>query len=274
MFFYLLHPLLHVKSLQLRRAASFVLILMFAFGTFSRATAWANPFDFAQAEFTHHPDSIRANIELGYVYDNFAAITPEGQEEYYLLALERYEHASQLDPNDIAGLSGLIMSSARRGRPVKEAWVKELSFRLEHAPYAANASDKLHDLTICHLKGECRLPSAWVGDLLDAALRNRTVSGRDRAKLLYVKSSYLINVRHDYAAATAAMYQMVESAPNEPSSRFVLIDYLTAMRYFEKAQVEINKAHALNMRGTDAERLAQLERQLADSMGKPTTAKK
>ncbi|MBI3221590.1 MAG: hypothetical protein HYZ46_00555, partial [Nitrosomonadales bacterium] len=193
MFFYLLHPVFHVKSLLLRRAASFLLILMFAFGTFSRATAWANPYDFALAEFNHHPNSVRANIELGYVYDNFIAATPEANDEYYHLALQRFEHAAQLDKNDIAGLTGLIMSSARRGKQVEAAWVDELSLRLEHAPYAAITSDKLLSLTTCHLKGECKLPSAWVGMLLDSALRNRTLSGLNRAKIFYGKSIYLIN---------------------------------------------------------------------------------
>lgn len=270
-FFYLLHPLFHVKSLQLRRSASLVLILMFAFGTFSRANAWANPYDFAQAEFKHHPNSVRANIELAYVYDSFIPATPEGKEEYYLLARQRYEHAAQLDRNDISGLSGLIISSARRGKSVEVTWIKELSFRLEYAPYAAVASDKLLDLTTCHLKDECRLPSAWVGNLLDSALRNRTVSGRDRAKLFYAKSFYLINIMHDYPAATVAMHKMVESAPGEPSSRFVLIDFLTAMRYFDKADAEIKKARVLHMSETDTNKLAQLEQQLADTMGKPAT---
>lgn len=272
MFFYLLHPLFQVRYLLLRRAASFVLILMFAFGTFSRATAWSNPYDFALAEYQHHPDSVRANIELGYVYDNFIAGTPESSDEYYHLAQQHYEHAAQRDKNDIAGLAGLIMSSARRGKPVAAAWVDELSLRLEHAPYAAITSDKLLSLTICHLKNECKLQGEWVGVLLDSALRNRTLSGLNRAKILYGKSFYLINVMHDYPAAEEAMYQMIACAPGEAASRFVLIEFLTAMRNFEKADAEIKNTSALALNGAEKKRLAELKKQLVDMMNKPMAA--
>lgn len=272
MFFYLLHPSFHVRSLQLRRAASIVLILIFAFGTFLRASSWANPRDFAQAEFNHHPNSVRANIELGYVYDSFVPITSEGREEYYQLARQRYERAAQLDKNDIGGLAGLIVSSARRGKRVERKWVEELAFRLEYAPYAAVTSDKLLNLTICHLKGECKLQSTWVGDLLGAALRNSALSGHSRAKILYAKSSYLINVMHDYPAATEAMYQMVESVPSELATRFALIEFLMAMQHFDKADAEIKKSSLLDMNGSDRKRLMQLDRQLMDITGKTTSA--
>lgn len=272
MFFYLLHPVIHVKSLLLRRAASFMLILMFAFGTFSRATAWANPYDFALAEFNHHPNSVRANIELGYVYGNFIAATPEANDEYYYLARQRYEHAAQLDKNDIAGLTGLIISSARRGKTIEAVWIDELSLRLEHAPYAAITSDKLLSLTNCHLKGECKLPSAWVGVLLDSALRNRTLAGLSRAKIFYGKSIYLINVMHDYPGAEAAMQKMIASAPGEAASRFALIDFLTAMGYFDKADAEIKKTYALNLHGADEKKLAELKKQLVDMMNKSAAA--
>lgn len=271
-FYYLLNPVFHPRYLLLRRAASFVLILMFAFGTFSRASAWSNPYDFALTEFNHHPDSVRANIELGYVYDNLVAATPEAEYEYYRLAQQRYEHAAQLDKSDIGGLTGLIMSSSRRGRSVEAAWVDELSLRLAHAPYAAITSDKLLGLTICHLKNECKLRSEWIGNLLDAALRNPTLSGLNRAKVLYGKSSYLINVMHDYPAAEKILYQMVECAPVGVASRFSLIEFLIAMRHFEKADIEIKNVSALILNGAEEKRLAELKKQLVDMMIKPAEA--
>lgn len=270
MFFYLLHPGFHPRYLLLRRAVSFLLILMFAFGTFSRASAWSNPYDFALTEFNHHPDSVRANIELGYAYDNLVAATPEAEYEYYSLAQKRYERAAQLDKSDIAGLTGLIISSARRGRSVEAAWVDELSLRLAYAPYAAITSDKLLGLTICHLKNECKLRSEWVGNLLDAALSNPTLSGLNRAKVLYGKGSYLVNVMHDYPAASEALYQMVECAPAETASRFFLIDFLIAMRQFEKADAEIKKLSALVLNGAEEKKLMELKKQLVDMRSKST----
>jgi thioredoxin-like negative regulator of GroEL len=75
--------------------------------------------------------------------------------------------------------------------------------------------------------------------LLQAALRNPTLTGISRAKVLYALSSYTINIAHDYPAALGIMQQMVQAAPQEVAYRFALIEFLTASRRFNEAKEQL-----------------------------------
>lgn len=264
MFFYLLNPGILTKYLRLRQIAAVLLIFLFAFGTFSRANSWANPVDFSQAEFNHHPNSVRSNIELASTYSGISTNNPLEAENYYLLARQHYGNAVGLDKNDTGGLLGLILLTSKRNKPVEPDWVKELSYRLEHVPYVAIISDKLLNLANCKLGGGCELSNIELENLLKAALRNPTLTGPMRSKVLFAMSSYLINVTHDYPAALAVMHQMVEATPSEPAVHLALAKFLTALQRTNEAKMEIMKIRTLDKYGNYAKELEQIEQQLAE----------
>lgn len=274
MFFYLLNPVILTKYLRLRQVAAVLLIFLFAFGTFSRSNSWANPVDFSKAEFNHHPNSVRSNIELASVYSGIATNDPLEAENYYLLARQHYENAASLDKNDTGGLLGLILLTSKKNKPVEPEWVKELSYRLEHVPYVAIISDKLLNLANCKLGGGCELSNIDLENLLKAALRNPTLTGPMRSKVLFAMSSYLINVTHDYPAALAVMHQMVEATPGEPAVHLALAKFLTALQRADEAKVEITKTRSLDKYGNYAQELEQIEQQLTElKKPLPITAK-
>ena len=239
LFFYLLYPLRYVNNLRPRQAVAALLIGLFAFNTFARAGKWANPQDLFQAEVGHHPDSALANGEMGAVYSNMVTPDPVGMLIYYVTSLGYYETAAKLDRNDTKPLFGLIMLTASRGKPADADWLQELKHRLEAAPYAAVTSDKLLTLTECQLGGKCKLADAEFAGLLEAALRNPTLTGLNRAKVLYALSSYTINVARDYPAALRIMQQMVQAAPQDVAYRIKLIEFLTALRRYHEAKEQL-----------------------------------
>ena len=239
LFFYLLYPLKYINNLRLRQTVAVLLIGLFAFNTFSRAGKWANPQDLFQAEVEHHPDSALANGEMGAVYSNIVTPDSFGMATNYIFARGYFEMAAKLDRNDTKPLFGLIMLSASRGKAVEPGWLQELTHRLEAAPYAAVTSDKLLTLTECQLEGKCTLADSEFAGLLHAALRNPTLTGANRAKVLYALSSYTINVAHDYPAALGLMQQMVQAAPQVVAYRIKLIEFLTALRRIDEAKEQL-----------------------------------
>lgn len=265
MFFYLLHPGILTRYLRVRQVFSVLLILLFAFGTFSRAVSWANPVDFAQAEFNHHPDSVRSNIELAAAYSNIATNNPADAGNYYLLARQHYENAASLDENDTGGLLGLISLASKKHQTIEEGWIKTLSYRLEHVPYVAIISDKLLDLTNCKLGGGCKLSNIALESLLQAALRNPTLTGTMRSKVLYALSSYTINVAQDYPAALTIMQEMVQAAPQEVAFRVAMINFLIALQRFDEARAQLDLLKRLDTLQDHSTEIKLLEQSLSET---------
>jgi hypothetical protein len=239
LFFYVLYPLKYINYLRLRQTFALLLIGIFAFNTFSRAGKWASPHDLFQAEVEHHPESALANGEMGAIYSSKLFLDPLSIDNNYIAARGHFETAVRLDKNDTKPLFALIMLNVSMGKPIERGWLQKLTHRLAVAPYAAITSDKLNTLSECQLEGYCKLENSEFEDLLQAALRNPTLTGSNRAKVLYALSSYTINVTHDYPAALNIMHQMVQAAPQEVAFRFALIEFLTAMSRFDEAREQL-----------------------------------
>lgn len=263
LFFYLLYPLKYINNLRLRQTVAVLLIGLFAFNTFARASKWANPLDLFQAEVEHHPNSALANGEMGSIYSNIFTPDQNGMEMNYISARQHFEKAVSLDRNDTKPLFGLIMLSANRGKTIEPGWLQELTRRLESAPYAAITSDKLINLTKCQLGGNCRLANYELDNLLQAALRNPTLTGSNRAKVLYALSSYTINVVRDYPVALEIMHRMVEAAPQEVAYRFPLINFLVALQRFDEAKKQLSMLKQLNTLQDYSAEIAALEQTLS-----------
>jgi hypothetical protein len=263
LFFYLLYPLKYINNLRLRQTVAVLLIGLFAFNTFSRAGKWANPQDLFQAEVEHHPDSALANGEMGAVYSNIVTPDSFGMATNYIFARGYFEMAAKLDRNDTKPLFGLIMLNASRAKAAEPGWMQELTHRLEAAPYAAVTSDKLLTLTECQLEGKCLLENAEFAGLLHAALRNPTLTGANRAKVLYALSSYTINVAHDYPAALGFMQQMVQAAPQVVAYRIKLIEFLTALRRIDEAKEQLAILKRMNTLQDDSKEIAAQEQILS-----------
>lgn len=267
-FFYLLYPLQHTGSLRLRQIVTGVLIGIFAFNTFSRANTWVNSNELFHTEYRHHPNSAIVNGSMGAVYSNIIAQDQEGMEQSYISARGYYEKAVSLDRGDTKALFGLLMLNASRAKTVEPEWIGELKHRLSDMPYAAIASDDLITLTECQLEGHCKLSNVDFYGLLQAALHNPTLSGPNRAKVLYAQSSYLINVAQDYPAAINVMHKMVQASPNEAEYRFALINFLVALQRFDEAKEQLSLVKQLGTAQHYSDEIASQEKILAEQESK------
>lgn len=259
LFFYLLYPLNYAKNLRIRQTVAILLIGLFAFNTFSRASQWSNPFDLAQSEVMHHPNSVRANNEMADIYGGIVTQDPNGMEVNYLMARHFYEKTVNLDANNTQGLLSLIISSSIRNKPIEKIWLNELNHRLGYSIFAANIGNKLTSLVSCQEQGVCKLTNSEIEGLFQAALRNPSLTERNRAEILSAFSIYLVNVKHDYPTALTAMHQMVESQPKVIEYRFTLLQYLIALQRFDEAKEQLTilkKLDILKIRVADIEMLS------------------
>lgn len=259
-FYYLLSPAWHKDMIRLRQVLAVILVLFFGAVTAIRAGQWADPNGLKLMEATHHPDSLRANTDVAYIYAVLPAFSPEQAEEYYRLALSHYQKAADLSATDTSGLLGLIGLNAERGRPVEERWVRELEYRLEHRPFAPAAANSLMHLEKCLTKGICRHSPQDMARLLQAALRNPTLYGQGRSSLQFAWSNLLFMSMHDRDAALKAAYKAMEATPSDPETRITLIKFLLNQGKPDDAKKQIARLRQLDDMKIYGEQLDELEK--------------
>lgn len=260
-FFHLLLDPLHAVKLP-RRALAFLLIALFAAGTFSRANAWSTPYNLWSTEVEHHPASTRANNDMGDFYAHALSFDPVEKAANYPLARHYYEQVTALKMENINGLVGLILLSESHGKPVEKAWLNELTRRLEHEAIPSNTNDQLMSLAFCQVKEGCPLNASEIDQLLRAPLRNPHVTGRDKALIYNALTIYLFNVTHDHMAALDAIHHAIELDPQDINHRLWRVTILIAMHRPDEAREQIALLKQLDPRGMRARDISLLEKQL------------
>lgn len=261
-FYYVLYPLTHLRTLRVRQLGAILLIGLFAVGTAIRANHWGNLFLLSITEVTHHPLSHRANSEMGAMYGILATTEKNNSEQYFQLARQHFETSASLQKNSTDGLFGLIYYTSIQGKPIENSWLIDLQQRLEHAPFAGNSASKLVSLGTCQMEHKCHLSKDDIKLLLDAAIRNPTLAGLTRAAVFVALSFHLANVEQDTPGALDATYKAVEAAPNEPEYRANLISFLIALNRLEEAKKQLKSARAIDTLGTYTQEFEELEKKI------------
>jgi hypothetical protein len=238
-FYYLLSPSWHKDTLRLRQGLAVVFILFFGVVTAIRAGQWAEPHGLALMEVKHHPDSVRANAEVAYIYASLPVFSSEQAAEYYQLAFSHYQKAANLSFSDTSGLLGLIGINAGYAKPVEEHWVRELEYRLEHKPFSPAAANSLMNLEKCFTQGVCTHSPQDMARLLQAALRNPTLYGKGRSSVLFAWSDFQFRTLHDRDGALKAAYQALVAASDRPETQLTYLKFLLNLGQAEEAKRRI-----------------------------------
>lgn len=266
-----LSPAWSADTLRLRRVLAGVFVLFLAGVTALRATQWADPYGLVLMEVRHHPDSVRANTEAGYIYAFLPASSPEQAEEYYRLSFGHYRKAAGLSASDTTGLLGMIGLNSMRGRTIGPDWVDEAVRRLEHHPVSPAAVNSLMHLEKCLTGGICRHDPQDMARLLQAALRNPQLKGKMRSNVMFALSSLLFRAMHDNDAASAAALGAVKAAPSDAGVRVTFVKFLLNLGKPEEAARQIIHARRLDTQEIYRTQLDELEKLAKDrpSSGQP-----
>ncbi|MDI1246846.1 MAG: hypothetical protein PSV24_15755 [Rhodoferax sp.] len=265
-FFHLLLQPFHLASARIpRQTVAVLLIGLFAAGTFSRATAWANPFDMLYAEIEHHPNSPRANIEMGNLYARLVSQDPLAMEENYLFAWQYYEHEASLNKSNVNGLFGLVVLSMSRGKPIENSLLTDLTDRLKQEVLPNSIIDPLLAIAGCQSKESCPLSSQEVEQLLRAPLKNPHVFGHFKALAYSALTYYLVNVARDYSAAIDAINQSIALAPMEREHRLTLVRLLVALQRPDEARKQLAILKQADHKNSRQRDIALLEKQLTQN---------
>ncbi len=261
LFHYLLYPLRHTQSLKARQSLAVVFILMLAGLTFMRAKQWGNNFLMKQMAAANHPNSIRANAELGTLYAVMPASSQAQAEEYYRRAYEHFAQAASLAPADTSGLFGLIGMNSKHHLPIEESWVHALAGRIERYPFSPSTANSIASLEKCMSIADCTHSPEIMETLLQAALRNPTLQGNAKAQVLFAWSDFLFKVKNQPDAAAMEAYRAVAANPQDLDNQITLVIMLINLGKTTEAQARITQIRQLDKMGVHTTALNQLEKQ-------------
>lgn len=250
-------------------AASVGLISLYAGFTAIRAQVWGNPFRLAYFEATTHPESSRANYDLG----RLMMISAAGVESpSFQLGQQLMEKTSLMPNSGIQPLQALIFMAAKNRQPIKAAWWQKMRTRIEVEPPSVEDVGSLYSLIKCGIDGVCHYSRADVLQLqstLEFAMRRYP----KRADVVTLAANLFANLTHDYNRAYQLMLRAVALSPGKFDYwKNLMIMQMAAGQLADASQV-LARLHELNPLGTHDAVIEQLGAQLSEREGREASGK-
>lgn len=254
----LLAKRLELRMLEWLPLAAFGLFL--AFFTVIRALHWSDMYMLSQLEAFHHPQSARAQTQLGFVYTQLARRAPEGSgwPEFYMdAAAEYFKQAVAADPVERTALFLWLLHSRAHGLPFPEEARAELLERLSTGLPTPDTPASLDMLFECVMEG-CGVSPLELETAIRLTLENPKLKGENRSETLIVAAKYFRYMRNDAASTISLLAQAVEATPHEPRYRLYLAGRLEQSGNIDAALEQVQKARSLDELGVYEDEISAL----------------
>jgi hypothetical protein len=229
-----------------------VLALIALYGVFTaiRAQTWGNPYRLAYFEATTHPQSPRANYDLG----RMMLIQAQGAgSPQFQMGMRQMEQGALLPGADLQPLQALVFMSAKNGLPVQARWWAEMRHTIATSPMSAEDVGSLYSLIQCGINGVCHYTP---GDLqqLGGIIAFAVQRNPGRADLVTLQANWAANLAHDNPLAYQLMLRAVALDPGKYDYWKNLIAMQMAAGLYGDAGNVLARMHELNRFGIhDAE---------------------
>lgn len=182
--YYMLSARFHPQSAKLRRLLLLGLFALYTGLTASRASQWGDPQLMRMLEVNRHPNSVRANIDMGNLYNSIAPNSSENHLELYNNTIIYYRRAADLDPMSLTGLANILIINAQKGVPTDKTLITELERRVAIAPIGPPNKNSLVAIAKCIAYRDCTVDSKVISQLYYAALSNPTLGDAHKHQII------------------------------------------------------------------------------------------
>lgn len=252
-----------------RAKCSVVVVAIAIFGavTFVRAMEWANVVDHAAIEVHNHPNSERANFQMGRIYT--MAYRFENKAEVARLAEQYFSRATVLSDVSIFPIIASIQLSYLTQTVPSPALFALAENRLRSGrPWEANMVS-LNQLVNCQLRDYCNLADADMTALLFSALANPLASAKTKGTAHSLLGGYYALRIDSLDLAGPHIKAAVEAEPDRTDFRFDLLRWHAAVGDLSAATQDLEALRKLDVWGILTRRL-NAESQLLDAARKTT----
>lgn len=236
----LANPFTLKKIRTIRYLSGIVLIALLSISTAIRASQWGNLVDHAAIEVKYHPNSFRANYQMGRIYYMLHANNPDNL--HLDMARKYFTKSMQLSTNDIGPLFAILQIDLLEKKDISENTFKELLHHLKNKKVASNTLNYLTTLRNCQSSGACNLTHEKMIKLYDAYAENPYITSITINLIKTQYALYLAENVGDLNSAYLLFKHIVENDENNVQYRINLISLLTLASKFEEAAIELSKA--------------------------------
>ncbi len=181
------------------------LIIFNSYITINRTTEWGDYKTLKHMEVARHPNSSRANLNLGYYYFYAQATSQTEAESNYRNAYKFLARSSELAPHEVSGLVGLISLKCEHRLEIDPSWINALIYRLKYQPFSSSTSISVQTIEEYAIEKRCKISSEMYKKILLAALENKTLNQVTKHKLQMSWVNYLIALEHRVDVAEMAI---------------------------------------------------------------------
>ena len=235
------------------------LFVGFALITAQRASQWSDAARMAQFEVYHHPDSPRANYEIGRLYA--IAYEDDQKDEYFERARLYLSRAGELLPQNIGPPIGLVILSFNAGKRPEPALIADIESRLRNNRAIALQLPYLEGLVDCQKLGACKLPPERVLTMIGLALDNDIDNPAVKSRILLALGSY-----YAYLGDLEACVRVIEDAhgfvPTQPGPLISLVQAYILTARVDKAAAALGRARSADRFGLYTDDLRSFERSI------------
>lgn len=262
--YYLTQPNLYPETRRVRTLGTVTLLGLFTTITALRADQWRNLPNHIALEVAHHPQSARANFDAGEAYHLIMKANPSAG--YYHDEVRYFETALSISKNEIASHVALIIVSSEAGQPIKQRWLDDFAFRLEHRTFVPSQIGSIQYLVKCQLEQRCKLSDDAMVNLFESALRNHNLDRSDKADAYSLYGEYAAKQLGDRNKALSLFAAAANTDPRKLQYHLNIVWILIEYGQYLQAQSAINIIQGQDSLHAHSKRLLALKAALQQRM--------
>lgn len=224
------------------------IFLAFAAVTYVRSVQWSNLVDHAAIEVHNHPNSERANYQMGRMYFLLNSNTPTA--ELAATANEYFLRAAEISKGNIYPIIAMIQLAYKARVEPDPTWVAMAAQRLQYGRAWAPNIGALANLVECQMSQYCKLADDDIVALLGAALANPDATNGMKGAAHALLAEYYLRKLKSLELGAPHIVGAVEAEPDRVDFRLELIRLFLVVGDFTSARSELEVARKLDRWGT------------------------
>ncbi|MCL2021733.1 MAG: hypothetical protein FWG81_06505 [Betaproteobacteria bacterium] len=236
-------------------------LVLSAFTTWQRAGLWGNPYAHAAFEAEAHPQSWRANYQMGMRFYKAFHVTKD--EKFAHQALEAmYRSAHSYKPESSPWFEILRIDNILHN-PVNHEVLAYLKKELREGVAYNNDNTALAAFADCQLTETCSLMPVETMDLFAAAIENPRRSSYSKGALSAKLAAYYLPVFKDVQKTEEFLKDAI-AFKEEASYHLLLVEIYIPTELLAEAREHLEQAVHLDRHGIWRQRIADLDRQIRE----------
>ena len=198
--------------------------------TLMRSFEWKNDISQSLSEVERHPESSRANMIMGSVYQAIYINSKDAEtrNKLYSEGIKYFHNTKILDPNSVTPLLATSIFNCLHLNRMPKHDLQRVLTKIQATNFKPDLLNALALLTSHVIDGKCQNSNRDYLNIMNNALSNPNLKGKYKAQVLYLLSNYYNTVAKDIDIAEVLLEEAAEFNPSNFSYKIELSKLMLA----------------------------------------------